>query len=106
MVDFTLIGGASGGPNWSLIKFKGPAAGAAQFASVMRTNLDSVTITFVPTCQYNVLKTANGIPAFWTTIPSCNPLDPTQRQNAISFGLANNVQMLLRSEGLGVLKQP
>jgi hypothetical protein len=115
LVDFTLVYGLNLGPNWTLTNFKGPgggggsgssgsSSGGGQPVSASRTNLDSMSITFTPTCQ----NSAGQPPytTFWQSIPICNIYDPAQRQNAVNQGTQNNLLMLFRSEGIGALKQP
>jgi hypothetical protein len=51
-IDFSIVEGLNGGPEWTLVDFKGPAAGGSTpLLNLMRTALDTLTITFTPTCK-------------------------------------------------------
>jgi hypothetical protein len=45
-VDFTLIYGLSGGPNWTLKQFVGPSPSSGSLLSAMRTNKDTLIMSF------------------------------------------------------------
>jgi hypothetical protein len=46
VVDFTLVYGVNGGPNWTLTHFTGPGSGGSGLANVTRTIKDSLLIAF------------------------------------------------------------
>lgn len=56
-VDFSLQWGVNGGPSWSILDFKGPGGGSAggagggQLISYGRTKMDTLIMTFAPTCK-------------------------------------------------------
>jgi hypothetical protein len=47
VIDFSITQNVSGGPNWTLTRFKGPGEGLLNFE---RTVKDTLTISFVPAC--------------------------------------------------------
>ena len=114
-VDFNIVMGINGGPNWTLTYFKGPgggggggggaggSGGASSGAgggggggsgplSFSHTYFDTLAIAFVATCQDG---TTSVTPSnFWSTVPSCS--DPHARANATSQGDALLQQMELQ----------
>jgi hypothetical protein len=53
-VDFSLLWGINGGPNWILLKFKGPAGGSgasSQLVNYSRQKQDTLISTFAATCK-------------------------------------------------------
>jgi hypothetical protein len=49
-IDFTIVQGINGGPNWNLAYFKGPGGGSQGLLNFSRTVLDKLNIAFVPVC--------------------------------------------------------
>lgn len=68
-VDFNIVLGLSGGPNWTLTYFKGPA-GSSGPLSFSRTYFDTLAIAFVATCQREEL--APDAATYWATLPQCS----------------------------------
>lgn len=100
LVDFTLIHGLNGGPNWSFTRFKGPAAGGSTpLLAAMRTKTDSLAITFVATCQNfdSFSKLPPRIGNYWQSIGACNPDNRDAQQNGAAVGYQNNSLMILRN---------
>jgi hypothetical protein len=53
-VDFSVLWGINGGPNWTLLKFKGPAGGSganSQLVNYSRQKQDTLISTFSATCK-------------------------------------------------------
>ena len=54
-IDFSLTWGANGGPNWTLLDFKGPAGGgsgaSSQLLNYSRQKQDTLIATFAATCK-------------------------------------------------------
>jgi hypothetical protein len=96
IVDFTLVFGLNGGPSWTFSKVKGPAQGSSPLATATRTNLDSLSITFVPACQ-DYVQSPRVVRTFWDSIGSCNEVgsaaaaDAAYQQNRTMF-LTNELQ--------------
>ncbi len=56
--DFTLQWGVNGGPNWTLLKFKGPGGGSGangQLLSYTRQKQDTLISTLAATCKSDVI---------------------------------------------------
>jgi hypothetical protein len=94
LTDFTLVYGLDGGPNWKFKTFTGPS-GTTPFVSVNRTNLDSLSITFVPACQ-DFTNIQPQFKTFWDTIGPCDIAGNATAQGA-AFAFQNNNLMLLRN---------
>jgi hypothetical protein len=100
LVDFTLVYGLNGGPNWSFARFKGPAAGGSTpLVAATRTKIDSLAITFVATCQKvdSFSKLPLHIENYWQSIGPCNPDNSDAQQNGAAVGYQNNSLMILRN---------
>lgn len=100
LVDFTLVYGLNGGPNWSFARFKGPAAGGSTpLVAATRTKTDSLAITFVATCQHvdAFSKLPPRIGNYWQSIGPCNPDNLDAQQNGAAVGYQNNSLMILRN---------
>jgi hypothetical protein len=54
-IDFTLLWGLNGGPNWSLLKSKGPSAAGGPLLGYTRSKQDTLISTFAPTCKSDSL---------------------------------------------------
>jgi hypothetical protein len=53
-VDFSVLWGVNGGPNWTLLKFKGPGGGSganSQLVNYSRQKQDTLISTFSATCK-------------------------------------------------------
>lgn len=100
LVDFTLVYGLNGGPNWSFSRFKGPAAGGSTpLLAATRTKTDSLAITFVAACQDvdSFSKLPPRIGNYWQSIGACNPDNRDAQQNGAAVGYQNNSLMILRN---------
>jgi hypothetical protein len=99
LVDFTLVYGANGGPNWTFKRFKGPATGSTPLLSTTRTKTDSLAITFVATCQS--FKSFASVPKvfgkYWDSIGACDETSTAAQQQGASVGYENNSLMILRN---------
>jgi hypothetical protein len=60
-VEFMLVLGINGGPNWTLTHYKGPGAGTASLLNFTRTTTNTLNFSSGPTCQTPTLY-APGIP--------------------------------------------
>jgi hypothetical protein len=112
IVSFIVSYGLNGGPNWTLMTFKGPSGGGGgggggggssgggggggggQLANLSRTNTDTLTITFVAACKNEPNKSRPT--NYWESLPRC---DEYARAGAVSLGAANN---LLIQSGRGL----
>ena len=101
LVDFIFSVGVNGGPNWTLTHLKGPAGSGGtgpaggQLAGINRMNTDSLTITFVASCQ-NPDDVGRGPASYWEAIGPCDDLGTAQQQSAY-FGVQNNYLMILNN---------
>jgi hypothetical protein len=100
LIDFVLVYGINGGPNWTFQRFKGPASGGmTPLLSATRTKTDSLAITFVATCQdfdsFSKVPTKFG--KYWDSIGACNPTNTIAQQQGASVGYQNNSLMILRN---------
>ncbi len=71
-VDFTLQWGVNGGPNWTLLKFKGPGGGtgaSGQLLSYTRQKQDTLISTFAATCKSDEIMDASD-KAHMSWVPS------------------------------------
>jgi hypothetical protein len=120
-VNFLVLTGINGGPNWTLVHFKGPSAGGAgggtgsgtgavggattstgansgsqNLLNLSRNTSDSLTLTLTPVCR-KTADSAGGLTSidYWGTLPSCAP---GLYQNAASAGLASG--QLFRQEDI------
>ena len=93
LVDFMLVYGINGGPTWSFKTFKGPAVGSTPLFTTSRTNTDSISITFVASCQASQPAT---VTSYWQSLPVCDQV-PTAKQQGLSIGYQNNSLMILRN---------
>jgi hypothetical protein len=99
LVDFILVYGVNGGPNWSFQRFKGPAAsGTSPLLAATRTKTDSLAITFVATCQdyANYTEIPPKPRNYWDSVGACSPTDVIAQQIAAGVGYQNNTLMILR----------
>jgi hypothetical protein len=95
LVDFTIVFGANGGPNWTFKRFKGPTGASAPFLSATRTRIDSLAISFVASCQdFQGVSASFG--NYWNSIGACDDITSALQQGAISGG-QNNSLMILRN---------
>lgn len=101
VVDFIVSLGVNGGPTWTLQRFKGPAGAAGtgpangQLAGINRTNTDTLSITFVASCQA-AADIKPKIDSYWDSIAPCDTLGTAQAQSGF-FGLQNNSLMLFQN---------
>ncbi len=97
LVDFTLVYGINGGPTWSFKHFKGPAAGSTPLVSLTRTNLDSLSVTFVAACRdpdpANPISQAQ---TYWDALPLCDAA-PDSRLQSAAYGAGQNYLMRLQN---------
>jgi hypothetical protein len=99
LVDFVLVYGLNGGPNWTFKRFKGPATGSSPLLTGSRTKTDSLAITFVATCQDfdSFAKVPTKFTNYWDTIGACNDTTRYPQQLGASVGYQNNSLMILRN---------
>ena len=99
LVDFVLVYGLNGGPNWTFKRFKGPATGSSPLLTGSRTKTDSLAITFVATCQNfdNFADIPTKFTTYWDTIGACNDTTWNPQQLGASIGYQNNSLMILRN---------
>lgn len=90
-VNFTIVTNINGGPTWSLKYFKGPS-GNNGLLSFSRTNLDSLTASFVPTCRGGSADT--NPEDYWHTIPVCTAADV---EKSVQSASANNQTLRLEN---------
>jgi hypothetical protein len=110
-IDFTIIEGVSGGPNWTLNYFKGPNAGNSSLLSFQRQVKDTLVATFVPVCirqrywtdsmappyEY-VPKPVVGSPPWMNFLPPCGGVDDTQlRSAALGQAASANIAIYQRN---------
>jgi hypothetical protein len=105
LVDFTLVWGLNGSPLFTWQHLVGFASAANPLLNVTHTSIDSMAITFVPSCRDksggqeqadDAKKTTKSLPgAFWDTLPYCDDL-PSASQIGASIGYQNNQLMILR----------
>jgi hypothetical protein len=96
--------GGSGGPNWTLVHFKGPGGGAggggggvagSNLLGYNRSHSDTLKITFSPTCQKSK---PDGTPDnFWDAVPVCTGGGTEQKQLVATGAQTNNVLSALTS---------
>lgn len=95
LVDFTLVYGVNGGPNWTFKRFKGPSSSNTPLLAASRTKIDSLAITFVASCQ-DFTSVHASFENYWDSIGACDDLGVAQQQGA-SVGYQNNSLMILRN---------
>jgi hypothetical protein len=69
-LNFQISYGLNGGPNWTLLRFKGPT-GSSSLVTANRSDSDSLTITLSAACRQggqNILHPKD----FWQAIPVCD----------------------------------
>jgi hypothetical protein len=107
-VDFTIVEGLNGGPTWSLKYFKGPGGGSTGLANLNRTLLDTLQITFVPTCASGPGKLGVTTPPknpvdYWDSIAGCTGANGSSADvqtifnQSVTAGQNQNTRMLLQS---------
>ena len=97
LVDFVVVYGASGGPewNWSYQRYKAPEATGGQLLSYTRTKTDSLSISFVASCQDEVPLVVTPS-TYWDSLSVCDELGSAQASSQ-SLGYQNNSLMILRN---------
>jgi len=110
IIDFTIVEGANGGPNWTLVHFKGPIAssGGSQpgLLNVSRTVKDTLNISFVPLCvqddaiknYYNSHHKQVPFP-IWATasqLGNCKDLTSYGLSIILYNAINNNINQLLQ----------
>jgi hypothetical protein len=95
LVDFVVVYGVSGGPNWTYKRFKGPEAAGGSLLSYTKTKTDSLTISFAGACQDDgpLVVSANS---YWQSLPVCDALGSSKASSQAS-GFQNNSLMILRN---------
>ena len=96
IVDFTINAGVSGGPTWTLTHFKGPGGGSNGLVNLTRTYFDSLTISFVPTCQKRDVDPLTPSD-FWDAIPGCKAAGSTSTAEAINAAQTQMQSMHLQN---------
>lgn len=98
-VDFTLVYGLNGGPNWTLTHFKGPAP-SSPLLTASRTETNTMNITFVPACRTTDPAAADDLALiapkltdFWSTLSPC---DADNVNVGSATAAANQLNLLLR----------
>ncbi|NYI25011.1 hypothetical protein FHS93_003963, partial [Sphingobium francense] len=104
IINFAVTYGASGGPNWTLVHFKGPGGGAggggpsgSNLLGYTRTHSDNLKITFSPTCRSpgatpDDHRKGDAAPlSFWAEVPVCTGTGTEQKQIIASGAQTNNV---------------
>jgi hypothetical protein len=82
--NFQITYGLNGGPNWTLVNFKGPGSGtggggsggsggSGGLLSISRADTDNISITFVAACQQGGQNMLEAPQTYWDTIPVCDP---------------------------------
>jgi len=95
VVDFMLVYGANGSESYAFKNVKG-ISGTSPLLNAMRTNTDSLAITFVATCQKSDRITLINPDSYWNSIGLCDQFGFAQDQ-ARSIGYQNNSLMFLRN---------
>jgi hypothetical protein len=97
LVDFVLIYGLNGGPNWTYQTFKGPAGAGTPLVSGTRTKTDSLSISFVAACQdFKRIPFKIKPSNYWESIGPCDNFGNAQMLSQ-NLGFQNNSLMLLRN---------
>jgi hypothetical protein len=134
-IDFSVVEGINGGPNYSILRFKGPGGGSGagggggaggagggaagggggggQLISANRTALDSLSVTFSPTCRVSkpfTLKMSDDAISFKTEATQSSwrfNYTPTSRERGRFFPPTYDVTITVPapvpSTGTGVL---
>jgi hypothetical protein len=106
-IDFDLVWGLNGGYNWTLIHFKGPVGGggggggagggssgssaggggSSSLVSFSRTTLDTLAVTFTPTCRNDTVSLGLWMPYLDPRRPQIGKAlaDPTDPMKASIF---------------------
>ena len=98
LISFAVVKGANGGPNWSLTKFKA-GGGTTQLLNAMRTRTDSLTISFVPSCQKldpSMPPPVTTVKKFWNSIAVCDDAGAAWALSQAQ-GFLNNAQITLKN---------
>jgi hypothetical protein len=98
LVDFTLVYGLNGGPNWSFKRVKGPS-GSTPLISLSRSHYDSLSITFVAACQISAPAT---IANYWDSIGNCNQAHTDAASAAYQAGTLQILKNLLQKSGASI----
>jgi hypothetical protein len=78
-IDFSLLWGVNGGPNWTLLKFKGPGGGSgtgAQLLNYSRQKQDTLISTFSATCKTDQDVNLGDPAEYSESTPQTTPNNP------------------------------
>jgi hypothetical protein len=78
-IDFSLLWGVNGGPNWTLLKFKGPGGGSgtgAQLLNYSRQKQDTLISTFSATCKTDQDVILDNLAEYSESTPQTIPDNP------------------------------
>jgi hypothetical protein len=95
LVDFVVVYGVNGGPNWTYKRFHGPVAAGGSLLSYTKTKTDSLTISFAATCQDNgpLVVTASK---YWESLPVCDALG-SLKASSQALASQNNSLLIFRN---------
>lgn len=113
LTDFVLVYGLNAGPNWTFASFKGPSggggggasssgsssggsSGGGQLLTGSRTNTDSISITFVASCQKFENIPSASPSDYWSSIGPCDQFNTAQQQSE-AIGFQNNYLLRIQS---------